>query len=192
MAYVTLADQKVWMSIGSTANDTVLSACIAAAQAFIEMSTGRVFEVSTDTAKTLDAIADVSKDGYTLRLHYDLASATNVTNGDGVVVASTQYVTFPATGPISELKLLHSSGKAWTYTTDPENAISIAGKWGYSTTAPAEIVHAAKIIAAQMYAQKENPSDADRIVSSDGVVIVPSTIPRIAADILRKYRRISF
>lgn len=77
-----------------------------------------------------DATLDVS--GSALYLDDDLLSATTVTNGDAVAVSSSNYVTEPRNEtPYYALTLKGSSGLVWTYSTDAENAISIAGVWGY-------------------------------------------------------------
>jgi len=193
MAYVTTADLKAWLDIGSTADDVLLLACIQTAQGYFESQTGRVFEMSTASTHAFDAVRDVSPDNLTLYLDADLAEISTATNGDGAVVASTEFVTAPRNaGPYFAITLKRSTGKTWTYVTDPEGAIEIAGKWAFSVTPAPEIVHAVKIIAAQLYQQRANASDADKIVSADGVVIVPSSIPKVAADVIRKYQRKTF
>lgn len=193
MAYVTTADLKAWLDIGSTADDALLLTSIQSAQGYFEMQTGRVFEMSTASTHAFDAVRDVSPDGLSLYLDADLAEISTATNGDGVVVAPTEFVTAPRnTGPYFSITIKRTVGKTWTYTTDPENAIGIVGKWAYSVTPAPEIVHAVKLIAAQIYQQRANASDADKIVSTDGVVIVPSSIPKLAADVIRKYQRKAF
>jgi uncharacterized phiE125 gp8 family phage protein len=192
MAYVALTDLKAWLNVDSTAHDALLQSCLDAAQSYIEDQTGRTFEAaSTASTRYMDAVGDV--DGPTLLLGADLCAITSVTNGDGAAVSTAAYVTEPRNGtPFYAIKLKPSAGLSWTYTTDPENAIAVSGKWSYSATPPADVAHAAKIIAAQMYQQKDNAADADRLVSADGVIIVPSSIPKVAADVIRKYQRRTF
>lgn len=77
-----------------------------------------------------DGRADV--DGLTLTLDSDLLAATTITNGDTTTVSATSYVTEPRNEtPYQVLRLKASAGLTWTYQDDPENAISIAGVWGY-------------------------------------------------------------
>ena len=194
MAYVTLAELKAWLDITSTTNDSVLLSCSDAAQQYIDTMTGRTFEAApAATVRTFDAQRDVSSDGLTLYLNVDCAAITGCTNGDSTALAPTDFVTNPRySPPYYSVVIKRSVGKAWTYTTDAEGAISITGQWCYSTSAPADIQHATKILASQLYQQRANASDADRMISVDGVVIVPSSIPKVAADIIGKYRRLSF
>lgn len=194
MAYVSLSDFKAWIDVSSTAGDTLAQACLDAAQSYFEEQTGRVFEaVATAAIRYRDAVADVSDNGKTLWLGKDAFSISVVVNGDGVTAASTEFVTLPRNdAPYYALQFTNSSGKTWTYSTTPENAISVSARWAYAGTCPTDVAHAVKIIAQQMFASKDNANDADRLVSADGVVIVPSSIPKIAADVIRKYTRKSF
>ncbi|MCB0818379.1 MAG: hypothetical protein KDB77_12785, partial [Flavobacteriales bacterium] len=41
------------------------------------------------------------------------------------------------------VRLLSSSGKSWTYTTDPEDAITVVGRQGWSVEPSYECQHAA-------------------------------------------------
>ncbi len=83
--------------------------------------------------KTFDARGDGIVDhGRTLLLRDDLLAVHTLTNGDGAVIASNQYTLLSGSGyPKWAVELLPSTGLAWTYTTDWQNAISIDGTWGY-------------------------------------------------------------
>ena len=191
MAYVTLATLRSYLNLDTGAADTRLQACLDAAQAYIDSETGRTFEASTASVRTFDAVGTV--DGRTLMFDVDLCSTAACTNGDGSVIAASDFSMEPRNGPrYYGITLKASSGIAWTYQDDPEDAISISGKWAYSTTAPADIQQACLLIAAQQYKLQDNPADADRIISVDGVVIVPSSVPRFAQGVIQRYRRISF
>lgn len=191
MAYASASDLKAYLGISSTADDTLIGSILTRAQKVIETECGRVFEASGDTTHTLDAIADV--EDKTLYLDGDLCSVTSVTNGDSVAVASTEYIPEPRNvTPYYALTIKGSAGKSWGYTTDPENAITVVGKWAYSTTAPADIVHATIRLGAWMYRQKDSGMDGDRVLSADGVLVMPAAIPNDVQAILKPYRRKEF
>lgn len=191
MAYVALATLRSYLGISTSAADVRLQACIDAAQAFIDGETGRTFGADAYTVRVFDAVRDV--DGAKLNLGIDLASTAAATNGDGTAISSGNFTYEPRNGPpYYALVLKASSGLAWTYTSDPEGAISISGKWGYAATAPADIVQACLLIAAHQYRLQDNPGDADRLISADGIVIVPSSVPRFAQAIIQRYRRLQF
>lgn len=192
MSYATLAQLKEYLGIptATTSDDALLTRLLSSAQAIIDAHTQRTFEAAADATKTFDADIDVS--GLMLFLQAeDLCAVTSVVNGDGATVTSDQYVTEPrTTTPYYALKLKSSSGLSWTYEDDPENAITVTGKWAYSATAPADIVHAAIRVAAWLYRQKDSTADLDRhIISSDGIPLAPSRLPNDITALLAPYVR---
>ena len=188
MSYTTAAAIRNYLGISATTDDTLLAQLAGAAQAWIERKTGRIFEAAADSTKYCDAITDVS--GLTLRLPADLCAITTVTNGDGAAVASTKYVTNPRNAtPYYSLTLKLSSALVWTYTTDPENAITIVGKWAYSATPPSDIGQAATRLAAYLYRQKD-ASTFDVTAQPDmGIITIPQGMPRDVAMLLAPYVR---
>lgn len=190
MTYTTNTDLKVYLDIasGTTTDDTLLTTLIARAQAMIDAYCRQTFEAS-DTTRYFDAVCDV--DGPLLCLDAPLCAITTVTNGDSTVVASTKYVTEPRnSAPYYALRLKANAGVAWTYTSTPENAIAVVGKWAYSATAPADIVQACTRLAAYLYRQRDNALDLDRTVITGGATILPMRIPADVLTILAPYRRL--
>lgn len=189
MAYTDATTLKRYLGISSTNDDTLLGECLARAQKLIDDYTGRTFEAAADTTRTFDAVDDVDK--RLLYLDEDLCQITSVTNGDGVVVAANEYTTQPRNEtPYHALKLLASSGKAWRYEDDHEDAISIVGRWAWSVTAPTAIVQATIRLAAYLYHQKDNANDLDRTVVVGNSTLLPGDLPSDLAKILEPYRRL--
>lgn len=189
MAYTDTTTLKRYLGISSSSDDTLLGECITRAQALIDGYTGRTFEAAADTTRYFDAVANVN--GRRLYLDHDLCQITSVTNGDGVAVASDEYTALsPNMTPYYALLLLASSGKAWTYEDDPENAISIVGRWAWSVTAPTAIVQATVRLAAYLYRQKNNAQDLDRAVAVGNTVLLPGELPRDLVQILAPYQRL--
>ena len=189
--YCTAADLKTYLGIASanTDDDTLLTALISSAQAIIDTATGRTFEAAADTTRYFDAVHDV--DGYELIFDADICAITTVTNGDSEAVASNEYTTKPRNEtPYYAIRLLDSAQKSWTYTTDSEGAISVEGKWAYSESAPANIVHATKRLAAYLYRQKDNANDLDRALVVGNATVLPSNLPSDVMTIIRPYIRI--
>lgn len=189
MAYTTTADVKMYLGVTTSTDDTLIAGLVAQAEAAINAATQRIFDASTDSTHYLDAVADV--DGRTLLLRDDLASITSIVNGDGTTVTSGQYVTNPRNeAPYYSIRLLASSGVTWGYTTDPEDAIAVTGKWAYSTTAPYDIQQACTRLAAWMYRQRENRTgDDDRTIIAGNATLLPSTVPSDIRTLLAPYRR---
>lgn len=188
MAYTTAADVKTYLDITGTADDTLLGVLVAAAQKWIETYCGRVFEAATNTSRSFDAIRDV--DGRKLWLDCDLCSINSVTNGDGATVAAANYVTEPRNqAPYYAITLKTSSTVSWTYITDPENAITVSGKWAYSTTAPDDIVQVCKRLAAYLYTLKDAQVYDVTAMPESGVITVPKGMPVDVRQMLAGYRR---
>lgn len=207
MAYATLAQLKAELGITTTTDDTLLTGYLTTAQDIIEspppLGTGRVFEASSDSTRTVDVplpstyyrptlagrnlpspllMLDVSDAG-------DLASITSVTNGDGASVSASDYVTLPRQGgPITALQLKAGGDTVWTYTTSPEGAVSITGKWAYSVSPPDAIVRACLRLAVWMYRSKDN-AGADQPIQTERGIILPTALPLDVRLILESYRR---
>lgn len=156
MAYATNTQVKTYLGITSTTDDTLITLLVSEAQAMIDAVSHRTFEASGDTTRKFDACENV--DGQRLNLDKDLCAITSITNGDGTVITTAQYVTEPRNDtPYHAITLLRSSGIVWTYVNDPENAISIVGKWAYATSAPTAISQLCIKAACALYRLRENP-----------------------------------
>lgn len=191
-AYATLAELRaspeLKLAVGETADNTLLQDLLDQVKQLIDTHTGRTFAASADSTRHFDALRDV--EGLTLYLKEDLCQITSVTNGDAVVVATNEYTTTPKDAtPYWRIKLLGSSGKSWTYVTDPEDAIVIVGRWACSITAPDDIKRANIMGAAALYRMAAS-GDSDRpIVAGGGIVIAPSQLPATFWAILQPYVR---
>lgn len=187
--YTTLSSLKTYLAIATTTDDALLTDLIARSGAIIDAYCGRAFEAAADSTRTLDAQRDVSDDRRTLYIDADLAQITNVSNA-GVAVAPTAYVPEPRTPPYYGLRLRIATGLTWTYTTDPEDAISITGRWAYSVSAPADIQQACIRLAAYLYRQRDNAGEIDRpLVTPDGHTLLPGRLPDDIVLMLDPYRR---
>src|SRR5574343_333367 len=191
MTYCSLAQMKTYVGATDNDDDALLTDCITRAEAVIDRATKRTFEASADSTRTFDAQQDVA--GRTLYLDADLCAITSITNGDGAAITALQVVSEPRNhAPYYALTLKASTGLAWTYETDPEDAISVTGRWAYSTTPPADIEQACVRLAAWLYRQKDSSSDLDRpMVSLDGATLLPAQIPADVQRMLQPYVRVA-
>jgi len=187
MAYTDNTTLAALLGISGSGDNSLLTACITRAQAAINKLTGRVFECATATTRYFDVDRDVQ--GRTLYLDRDLCSISTITNGDGSTIASDAYVTEPRNDtPYRAITLKASKGITWTYLTDPENAISVNGKWAYSATAPDDIVQACLRLAGFYYRQKDNP-EYGRAITEAGIVVEPNDVPADVLHLLAPYVR---
>jgi hypothetical protein len=197
MAYVSTPALKSYLGITETTDDELLGTMIGAAEAAIDSYCRQTFEAGADATRYFDPTCDVYgyhpyyRSGLTLRLDYPLCAITSVTNGDGNVVSSSNYVTEPRNiTPWYALTLKANATTIWTWTTTPENSIAIAGKWAYSLVAPADVAQAATRLAAFMFRQRDNGLDLDRIIQTAGGVAMPPDLPRDVTKLLAPYRRL--
>lgn len=188
MAYCTTADVKTYLGISESGDDALIAEKIAAAQAGIDAYTHRTFEASGDTTRYFDYSSEYI-DGYDLILDEDLCSITTVTNGDSVVVAAGERTTLPKNEtPYYAIRLLSDSGVVWTYSDEWMDAISVTGKWAWSTTAPDDIKDACIRWASYKYRQKDAQM-YDVTAIEAGVVIRPFGIPPDIKSMLMPYVR---
>lgn len=193
--WVTNTELKTYLGISGSGDDSLLTTLIAQAQAFLEQVTGRKFEASANTTRTFDAVRDVAEDedgtATLLILDHDLCGINSITNGDGAVVSASDYVTEPRNDtPYWAIRLKSSSTVGWTHSNGPENAISISGKWAYSTTAPADVQMACRDMAAYLYRRRGIEGTAlDTVtVSPSGVTMFPGGLPESVKAVINKYQ----
>jgi len=157
MAYTTYAGVKNYLGITSSADDALFTTLIDRAQASIDNHCRRTFEAGSDTTR-LVSVEDA--DGLTLVLTDDLCSITSITNNaDGVtetITIDTHAITVPRYDtPYREIKMLGSVNKIWDYADDPEEGISILGRWAYSTSPPANVVDVCVRLTEYLYRGKD-------------------------------------
>ncbi len=191
MAYATLAELRSYLDVGAidTGNDALLTSIIARAQKLVDGWCGWAFEASAAATRTYDAILDV-QDGV-LYLDEPLLTLTTLTNGDGTVLTAAKYFLEPSnTTPKWRVRLRSSQGEAWTYSDDHEQAISVAGTWGYMATADATITQACVRWAAYLYRQKDSQVFDVTAQPSAGILTIPKGIPKDVEIMLQPYRRL--
>jgi hypothetical protein len=189
MAYCTAAEVKAYIGTVKTTDDTLIAALIVRAESMINGYCKRTFTQREDETRVFDAVKDVA--GRILFLDDDLLSIDSITNGDGAELTASQYTLLPNNrSPKYAIKLKASASTTWTYTNDPEAAISVVGTWGYvaSDTPPADINHAAVRLTAWYYHQKSAPFETTGMPEL-GIVTVPSAIPEDIKGILDMYTR---
>ena len=186
MGYASSTQVKDYLGIASTVvDDNLLEDLIDRAEGLIDAYTGRRFEAATETRYfTVD-----STDGQDLLLFgEDLLTVTKLTNGNAVEVTSGNYRLFPRNDSPKWLIRLDES-QSWSFS-DGDSEISVAGTWGYSATAPADIQHACVRLTAFLYRQKDNSADLDRpLITGDGVTIMPTNLPADVTRLLDRYKR---
>lgn len=184
MAYLTVEEVAAYLGRANfKAGDEALlqDVILPGVQDLVDQFCHRTFEAAADSTRAFHALDDTGEDRRTLFLDADLCAITAVVNGDGETIPSSAYTTLPANEtPYHALVLKASAGYAWTYDDDPEGAISITGRWAYSTTPPPKVKIACLRFVKHLYRQRDNDatgeSDQPRM-SESGVWIMPTKIP---------------
>ncbi len=186
--YTSLAAVKAELGIPPTVTteDAILNAKIAEAQAEIERQSGRRFEALTATRNYNAFYEGFSLiDRSLLLLDDDLLTVTSLTNGDSTVIPSGGYWLEPQNAAFYTSIRLKSS-YAWTFDTDGQ--ISIAGTWGHSTTAPADIAGICKELAIALYRLKDTSTMTATVTGDGNATPFPIALPKHAAAVIANYR----
>jgi hypothetical protein len=147
---------------------------------------GRTFYGRTETR-----YYDTPEDD-TLFLDDDLLTITTLTNGDATTITSADYHLLPKNETAKHsIKLKDSSTLSWEDNNGyDELAISVAGTWGYSSSAPHDIRAACEDIVVAAYKSRYgNNQSGSAIVTSAGIVITSDDIPRNVLAVLQRYRK---
>lgn len=207
MAYALLEEllQEMGIDPEEFSDDGLLQDKLDAAQNIIEGVTKRTFEATADEIRLIDCTPDTVQ-GRTLYVPYDLCQITSIINGDGSPITVDQYVTEPRLRSVADgasvlpavhdawpwwgIKLKASSRKAWTYTTDPEEAISITGRFAFSVEPPDAIKTATLRLADWLYQQRNDLRDRQESgTSTDGVLLQMADLPMDVQARLTRYVR---
>lgn len=153
--YSTLAAVKQSLNRTTEDDDAFLEALITRASRMIDDYCQRFFVGETQT-RNFDAVQDVYE--RTLYLDEDLLSVDVIQNGDGTTITASQYVFEPRNrAPKHGITLKSGTADLWTYFTDPENAISVTGTWGYSAGTPDAIQQATNRLVIWWFKQRSSP-----------------------------------
>ena len=189
MAYTSVINVRQYLDIEGAGDDALIGDLIDAAQTAVDKYCRRTFEASVDTTRYFDYSDEYidPDDAAMLWLDFDLCAITTVTNGDSVVVASGERTTIPRNNtPYYGIRLLSDSGITWTYSDEWMDAISIVGRWSYSTAAPDDIAQACRRLASFFYRQRDQQM-MDVTAIEAGVVLAPVGIPADVRRILNPY-----
>ena len=190
MAYIELEDLRGYLDIDATSDNYLLQEAIEDAQQYIDSQTNRHFEAATATRYYLRDALD-RDDSTVLNLDGDLLTVTTLTNGDaaGTAIAATDYWLLDRNlgPPYHWIKLKANEGVYWEFDTD--YWVSVAGTWGYSTTAPDDIRRATAVLAAYFYRQKDAQMFETTAIVESGAIAIPQGIPATVDRVIKRYKR---
>jgi len=179
LQYTTLEGLRKYGSFDSNADDPLLSALISSASRTIDLFTGRTFAVeeATDRIFTRPARAYVGMtdpfEGPVLLLDEELADAPSAITGSPSVTYLPQKAPFWA--------IVLDSG-SWS------PPITVTGFWGYSMVAPPDIEFVCLRLAKWLYSLRETTRGDAVVVTDQGAVLLPSSLPADVIALLAPYR----
>jgi len=200
--YATLAEIRALKEITSTdpPDDVFLERLIERASRACDNYCG---QLGFYAAANLTRSFDQPRRGRVLELDAPLLSITRLTNGDEVVIDSSEYKLWPYNGPHkSEIRLKQGSTIIWQPDTsnNSEGVITVQGTWGYvdrTATDPeskrviSNTTEACLAIALAVYLKRHGlGTDGVARVTAAGVVITPQGIPAEAKELLAAYVRL--
>lgn len=200
--YTTLAEVKNFFLEDRDADatdDGVIEAMISQYSRWIDEYCRRWFYADTHT-RYYD-VANPPIDGRTLYLDADLQSVTTLTNGDGTTLTEdTHFILrstnehYPNVNYYDRVVLLSSAGATWSYVDDPEEAISIAGVWGYcaSDSHPTPVEQACLLLVQHAYYRRNNPEGRVTARTASGATIMGTSLPKDVYELLAPFRRRRF
>lgn len=183
-------------------DDEVLDNIITDASRAVDAYCARQFYASAETLY-LDVPNPYERMLYFPR---DVLAVQAASNGDGTLIAASNYYLWPRVGQsYSAIVLKESSTVSWAAASsgDTEGVIAIAASAGYVSRAAsaasdsgeglrviAATRRACLVIAGAMYRKRFGMQVEAAQVTAGGVVLTPQGIPRDAAQLLEGYRRI--
>ncbi len=191
MAYCTLTNVKARIPIDSvdTTFDGFLGTLITRSKAIIDSYTDNTFEKVTTTRKF-----DVPRNSYRLLLDEWLLACTSVTNGNGVVIPSTEYTLEDYNNPPYYAIVLNPvTSYFWqpSASFNPQRAISVTGDWGLTASVPDDVADAAEQLVVNLYKARDGQNQtANTIITAAGVLQTPTSLPKSVTDLLDPYRKI--
>lgn len=172
----------------SATDDSVIERMVEqASRAIDNFCNGRRFYAATET-RYFD-----TPDGRSLFVDEDLISITTLTNGDATTISSGNYKLYPLNETAkNEIRLTESTTVAWEYDSNDneEGVISVAGSWGYASTAPHDIRGVCEQITINAYKARYGQSNSgSATITAGGVIITTDDIPRSVYAVLARYRK---
>jgi hypothetical protein len=190
--YATLTNIKTRLQITSTAagDDAFISSCITRASAIIDQYTDNHFTKNTGQTRKYDI---PTRNPRRLLLDDWLISCTSVTNGNGVVIPSTEYILEDYNNPPYYAIVLK---RTTAYFFMPDNTmnekkvIAVLGDWGWWTVQPDDITEACERLTVQIYKSRRGENmTASTVITPAGVLQTPRAMSKDIQDLLDPYRK---
>jgi hypothetical protein len=191
MAYTDRATVKAYLNVATTdaTQDAFIDSLIVRVTSLLNSFTDNVFEAVTATRKF-----DIPHNWRRLLLDEWLLSCTSVTNGNGVVIPTTEYTLEDYNNPPYYAIVLNPVSAYFWYpgtNMNPRRCIAVAGTWGYFATCPADVAGAVVDWIINLYRSRDGIQNTavKTVITSAGVVQTPMSIPQSVVDAVKPYAK---
>ena len=194
-AYPTVAEVKTYLSASAATDDAVITQIVNGVVDFVERYCGHKFiEAAAQTIYVSPEYPNVLGRHRRVLLvrDYDLVSVTTLTNGDAVVVASTDYRLLPLDGPpYFMIELDADSGLYWWRGSDGAGVVTIVGTTGWKTDAVPDAIFLGILeFCKHVYKTRSSGGEGPvTLTARGGVIIPPGSVPQGVLDKLDLYAR---
>lgn len=183
--YCTLAEFQAYRVAPSGADEAVLAQLIEAASRYIDQEAGCTF-FAVEEVRWYDV-----PEGDELRFGGDCLEVSEILNGDGSEISTQDYQLLPLNASAKRSVRVRRGARwvadAWGET---QGVIRIEGSWGRFEEAPPDIKLACMEIVRSMESRRSGQgAEGQASVTPFGIVIEPAGVPKQAAQIIRRYRR---
>lgn len=181
--YCTPDEVKLYLGVSGSADDALIGSLITAVSRAFDQATGYTFGATVDTTRYYWCyLGDIENN--VIYLDQPFSSITSITNGDGVLIAATDYRLLPRDIPYTTATLKPNSTIYFT-DGDDYDGVAVVGVVGYPLTN--DIRQACVLWAGFMHWQKDNPL-IDLTAIEAGAVISTPNRPQYTRDVINNYR----
>lgn len=188
MTYPTTDQCITYIDIAGASEDTEIGWIRDGIVAQIEQHTGRVFVSGASTKNFPDRLPYVTRRGRVLSFLDDLVSVTSLTNGNGTVLAASDYDLWPVSGPPYIQAIIRNNSNVRFAVGSDGTRIVLVGSWGYSAACPASIFLVILELVHLSYSARHDGSGMT--ITAKGSIVDKGLWPPRVLDSLKDYKRL--
>jgi hypothetical protein len=175
------------MGVSGATEDTTITQLLNDAIAQIERETLRTFVAAADTREYPKRPPYVTLRGTMLTPGDDFVSVTTLTNGNGEVIAATDYYLLPiGKTPYYQIQLKQSATERFSVGSDG-TLIELVGSFGFSAACPADIFRVILELVSLGFAGRAEGSGQE--ITSKGTLIDKAAWPDWMVESVNRYVR---
>lgn len=181
--YTTVDKVKAYAGIKGKGDDALVKSLITAVSRAFDLATGYEFGVEVETSRTFFVYLGDVENGE-LILDKPFSTISSIVNGDGVTLATSDYLLEPRDAPYTTARMKPPPSAYWTDGSDFDGIV-VTGTVGYPLTA--HISQQMVLWTSFMYGQKDNPLIDITAIESGAVITTPGR-PKSVSTLIESYK----